>query len=84
MNIDQRIDANIDLFLKSTGADPQRIRIQYGEARVEKMRTTMLQIMKESYIRGSNDHHDAMVEASKRRENQTVERVSYAVVRRMK
>ena len=83
MNIDQRIDANIDLFLKSTGADPQRIRIQYG-ARVEKMRKAMLQIMKESYIRGSNDHHDAMVEASKRRENQTVERVSYAVVRRMK
>ena len=83
MNIDQRIDANIDLFLKSTGADPQRIRIQYGEARVE-MRKAMLQIMKESYIRGSNDHHDAMVEASKRRENQTVERVSYAVVRRMK
>ena len=28
--------------------------------------------MKESYIKGSNDHHDAMVEASKA-ENQTVE-----------
>ena len=67
MNIDQRIDANIDLFLKSTGADPQRLRIQYGEAKVEKMREAMLQIMKDSYIRGSNDHHDAMVEASKRR-----------------
>ena len=36
MNMNQRIDANIDLFLKSTGADPQRIRIQYGEAKVEK------------------------------------------------
>ena len=67
MNIDQRIDANIDLFLKSTGADPQRIRIQCCEAKMEKMREAMLQIMKDSYIRGSNDHHDAMVEASKRR-----------------
>lgn len=67
MTPDQRIDANIDAFLVSMGADPQRLRFNYGEAKVEKMRESMLKIMKESYIRGSNDHHDAMVEASKRR-----------------
>lgn len=67
MTPDQRIDANIDAFLRSTGADPQRLRIQYGEAKVEKMREAMRKIMKDSYIKGSNDHHDAMVEASKRR-----------------
>ncbi|HET8705707.1 MAG TPA: hypothetical protein VFM46_05320 [Pseudomonadales bacterium] len=67
MNADQRIDANIDAFLKSTGADPQRIRIQYGEAKVEKMREAMRKIMKDSYIKGSNDHFDAMVAAGRRK-----------------
>lgn len=61
MTPDQRIDANIDAFLKSTGANPQRLRIQYGEVKVDKMREAMLKIMKESYVRGSRDHEDAMV-----------------------
>ena len=64
MTPEERIDANIDAFLRSMGTSFSNYTMQSSK---DRMREAMLKIMKESYIRGSNDHHDAMVEASKRR-----------------
>lgn len=57
MTPDQRIDKNIRVFLRDAGL------LGHYRAVVEcnLAREAMRRIMADSYIKGSNDHYDAMV-----------------------
>lgn len=61
MTPDQRIDANIKAVLQ---AGEFWGRYMSADA-VENMREAMRRIMADSYIKGSNAHHDAMVVSGK-------------------
>jgi len=57
MTPDDRIDDNIRVFLQNAGLLPY-----YAEVvRCNPAREAMRRIMADSYIKGSNDHYDALV-----------------------
>ena len=58
MTPEERIDANIDAILRASGSG---IDYHTMPRTLEAMRDAMRKIMSDSYIKGSNDHYDAMV-----------------------
>lgn len=58
MTPEQRIDANLDAILTASGSG---LRYYSSPLIISKMREAMRRIMSDSYIKGSNDHYDAMV-----------------------
>lgn len=56
MTPDQRIHRNLERICNAAGVSITHC----TEDQLAVMREEMLQIMKESYIKGSNDHYDAM------------------------
>lgn len=56
MTPEQRIDRNLTRICKAAGVSIGHC----TEQQLSAMREEMLAIMKESYIKGSNDHYDAM------------------------
>lgn len=59
MTPEQRIDANIRAILQAWSSDGDKTIAQ------ENMREAMRRIMSESYIKGSNDNFDALVESGR-------------------
>ena len=62
MTPDQLIDANIDAILRASGSG---IDYHTMPRTLEAMREAMRRIMADSYIKGSNDHYDAMLVSGK-------------------
>ena len=56
MTPDQRIHRNLERICNAAGVSMTHC----TDDQLAVMREEMLQIMKESYIKGSNDHYDAM------------------------
>jgi hypothetical protein len=56
MTPDQRIHRNLERICNAAGVSMMHC----TEEQLAVMREEMRQIMKESYIKGSNDHYDAM------------------------
>ncbi len=56
MTPDQRIHSNLERICNAAGVSIGHC----TEQQLSAMREEMLAIMKESYIKGSNDHYDAM------------------------
>jgi len=63
MTPDQRIDRNLTRICNAAGVAIGHCTGQQLSA----MREEMLAIMKESYIKGSNDHYDALVKSGRLR-----------------
>lgn len=62
MTPEQRIDANIDAILRASGSG---IDYHTMPRTLENMREVMRRIMSESYIKGSQDNFDALVESGR-------------------
>jgi len=62
MTPEQRIDANLDAILTASGSG---LRYYSSPLIISKMRETMRRIMSESYIKGSQDNFDALVESGR-------------------
>lgn len=62
MTPEQRIDANIDAILRASGSG---IDYHTMPRTLENMREVMRRIMSDSYIRGSQDNFDALVESGR-------------------
>lgn len=60
MTPDQRIDANIDAILRASGSG---IDYHTMPRTLEAMRDAMRRIMSDSYIKGTQDNFDALVES---------------------
>ena len=60
MTPEQRIDANIDALLRASGSG---IDYYTMPRTLEAMREVMRRIMSDSYIKGSQDNFDALVES---------------------
>jgi len=60
MTPDQRIDANIDAILRASGSG---IDYHTMPRTLEAMRDAMRKIMSDSYIKGTQDNFDALVES---------------------
>lgn len=63
MTPEERIDANIEKLLNAAGTSFRHYSMDSSRQR---MREIMRQIMSESYIKGSNDHAEALKDAEKR------------------
>jgi hypothetical protein len=62
MTPEQRIDANIDALLRASGSG---IDYYTMPRTLEAMREVMRRIMSDSYIKGSQDNFDALVESGR-------------------
>jgi len=62
MNIEERIDANIDAILRASGSG---IDYHTMPRTLEAMRDAMRKIMLDSYIKGTQDNFDALVESGR-------------------
>lgn len=62
MTPEQRIDANIDAILRASGSG---IDYHTMPRTLESMRDAMRKIMLDSYIKGSQDNFDALVESGR-------------------
>ena len=62
MTPEQRIDANIDALLRASGSG---IDYHTMPRTLEAMRDAMRRIMSDSYIQGSQDNFDALVESGR-------------------
>ena len=60
MTPEERIDANIDAILRASGSG---IDYHTMPRTLEAMRDTMRKIMSDSYIKGTQDNFDALVES---------------------
>ena len=60
MTPEERIDANIDAILRASGSG---IDYHTMPRTLEAMRDAMLKIMSDSYIKGTQDNFDALVES---------------------
>ncbi len=62
MTPEQRIDANIDALLRASGSG---IDYHTMPRTLQAMREVMRRIMSDSYIKGSQDNFDALVESGR-------------------
>ena len=62
MTPEQRIDANIDAILIAAGSG---LRYYTVPSSIKNMRDAMRRIMSDSYIKGSQDNFDALVESGR-------------------
>lgn len=62
MTPEQRIDANIDAILRASGSG---IDYHTMPRTLQNMREVMRRIMSDSYIKGSQDNFDALVESGR-------------------